>query len=165
MQAKDFNHFSVRPLTQDDLPAVLQIEKVSYLEPQQTPWSRESFEAEMAKPYARAYVLTDDETDSTVAGYIVFWLQAEACSLLNVAVNLSFRGLGFGEQLIRAMIKDVVREEYPRIVLEVRASNEGAIRLYQKIGFKETHRRLGFYKDGEAALVMELKTSEITGLQ
>jgi ribosomal protein S18 acetylase RimI-like enzyme len=57
-----------------------------------------------------------------------------------------------------------VREEIPRTVLEVRASNGGAIRLYEKAGFKKTHERKGFYSDGETAWVMELKTSDITTL-
>lgn len=126
------------------------------------PWSRTQFEAELHKSHAKFLVLTDDETDSVVVGYIVYWVQVEGASLLNVCVAPKFRGLGFGEQLVRTMIKDVVREEIPCTRLEVRASNQAAISLYQRIGFKKTHEREKFYSDGETADVMELKTSDLS---
>ena len=119
------------------------------------------FVAEMERPYARIYVLTDDETDSLVLGYIVFWIQTEGASLLNVCVNPKWRSLGMGHKLMQVMINEVVREEIPRIVLEVRKSNERAIALYERIGFRTTHERKKFYQDGESALVMEIKTSDI----
>ena len=66
-----------------------------------------------------------------------------------------------GHKLMQVMINEVVREEIPRIVLEVRKSNERAIALYERIGFRTTHERKKFYQDGESALVMEIKTSDI----
>ena len=109
-------------------------------------------------------VLTDDETDSIVVGYIVYWLQAEAISLLNVAVDPNWRGFGFGMKLMQAMIKETVQEDISKIILEVRESNSSAIALYNTIGFKVTHTRKNFYSNGETALVMEIKTSEASGL-
>jgi len=151
------NSVSIRPAVSDDLEQILAIEKVSYPEP----WGSDHFIEEFKKPFARTLVLTDDETDSIVVGYIVYWLQAEGVSLLNVCVNPKWRTLGFSKMLMHAMINEAVREEIPRIVLEVRESNTEAIALYQRIGFKTIHERKGFYHDGETALVMEIKTSEI----
>jgi ribosomal-protein-alanine N-acetyltransferase len=147
---------SIRPLVEDDLKKALMIEAQSY--PQ--PWSKSSFEAEMTKPFTRALVLTDDETDSIVIGYIIYWVQADGISLLNVAVDPKWRGFGFGLKLMQAMIKEAVQEDIPRIILEVRESNKNAVALYQSIGFKITHERKKFYSDGETALVMEIKTSD-----
>ena len=150
--------FSLRPASSDDLEQILNIEKASYPEP----WSSDHFIAEMQKTYARVLVLTDDETDSVVGGYIVYWLQVEGVSLLNVCVHPKWRGLGFAMKLMQGMIREVVRDEIPRISLEVRESNREAIALYQRIGFKLTHHRPGFYKDGESAIVMEIKTSDVS---
>lgn len=149
------NAVSPRPATPEDLPQILKIEALSF--PQ--PWSESNFVAEMNKPYSNFIVLTDDETDSVVVGYIVYWAQGEGASLLTLAVDPKWRGFGFGQKLLHLMLNDIVKQEIPKITLEVRKSNEGAIRMYEKVGFKTLHVRPGFYQDGEDALIMELKTS------
>jgi ribosomal-protein-alanine N-acetyltransferase len=151
---------SPRPASVDDLTAILEIERESYPEP----WSEIHFQKEMNTAYSRVMVLTDDETDSIVLGYLVYWLQAEGVSLLNVTVAPKWRGLGLSRILLSTMINETVREEIPRIILEVRASNEQAIGVYEHIGFKRTHERKGFYSNGESAIVMELKTSDIPAI-
>lgn len=151
---------SLRPLVEDDLKQVLQIEAKSYPEP----WKMGHFQLELEKPYTRALVLTDDETDSIVIGYIVYWVQVEGVSLLNIAVDPNWRGFGFGNRLMQAMIKEAVADDISRIILEVRESNKNAIELYEKIGFKVTHARKNFYSNGETALVMEIKTSDATSV-
>ncbi len=149
---------SLRPGTEEDIPGILQIEKQSHPEP----WSDSHFRQELSVPYSRILVLTDDETDSIILGYLVYWLQAEAVSLLNVTVAPACRGLGFSRILIGAMVNEAVREEIPKVILEVRESNETAIRVYERMGFKKTHERKGFYSNGETAFVMELKTSDLS---
>ena len=64
------------------MDAILAIEKASYPKP----WGRDQFGHEWTLPYSRFLVLTDDETDSLVIGYLVYHLQAEAVSLLNLSV-------------------------------------------------------------------------------
>jgi ribosomal-protein-alanine N-acetyltransferase len=151
---------SLRPGTPEDLPLVLEIERESYPEP----WTENHFRQEMTLPYSRFLVLTDDETDSIVLGYIVYWLQAEGASLLNVTLAPKWRGLGLSRILLSAMVNETVREEIPKVILEVRESNEKAILVYEHFGFKKTHLRKAFYGNGESAQVMELKTSDINPL-
>jgi ribosomal-protein-alanine N-acetyltransferase len=151
---------SPRPASVDDLPAILEIERESHPEP----WSEIHFQKELDTPYSRVMVLTDDETDSIVLGYLVYWLQAEGVSLLNITIAPKWRGLGLSRLLMSTMINEAVREEIPRIILEVRASNEQAIGVYEHIGFKRTHERKGFYSNGETAIVMEVKTSDIPAI-
>ncbi len=148
---------SPRPAASDDLEQILSIEKLSYPEP----WSSDHFIEEMQKTYARVLVLTDDETDTVVSAYIIYWVQAEGVSLLNVAVNPKWRGLGFAKKLMSVMINEAVREEIPRIILEVREGNLDALSMYEKIGFKKTGARKSFYSNGDTAIIMELKTSDI----
>lgn len=148
---------SPRPACPDDLDQVEAIEAQST----PNPWSREGFEKELSTPWARFLVLTDDETDSKVFGYINYWLQVEGVSLLNIAIAPEWRGLGLSRRLMALLINEAVREEIPRIVLEVRESNLPAIRLYESCGFKTTHERRDFYSNGESALVMEIRTEGI----
>lgn len=150
-------HLSLRPAVPEDLPQVLAIERESYPEP----WAASNFESEFSIAHSRFLVLTDDETDSLVLGYIVYRVQAEGVSLLNVALAPKWRKLGLSRILLAAMVNEAVREEIPRVVLEVRASNQTAIQVYQAIGFRKTHERKNFYSDGETAWVMELETSDI----
>lgn len=147
---------SLRPAVADDLKQMLEIEVQCYPEP----WKKTHFLDEMQRSFARLLVLTDDETDSIVAGYIVYWVQAEGISLMNMAVDPKWRGFGFGMKLMQAMIKEAVDGDIPRIVLEVRESNTSALKLYERIGFHVTLKRKKFYSNGETALVMELKTSD-----
>ena len=147
---------SLRPAVTDDLKQIMEIEVQSYPEP----WKKTHFLDEMQKSYARILVLTDDDTDMIVIGYIVYWVQSSGISLLNVTVDPKWRGFAFGMKLMQAMIKEAVHEDIPRIILEVRESNAHAISLYQQIGFKETHQRKKFYSNGENAIVMEIKTSD-----
>jgi ribosomal-protein-alanine N-acetyltransferase len=149
---------SLRPAVLEDLPRVLEIERESYPEP----WSRAHFEGEFSLPYSRFFVLTDDETDTVVLGYIVYRLQAEGVSLLNVALAPKWRNLGLSRILMSVMVNEAVREEIPKILLEVRESNTRAITVYESMGFRKTHQRKQFYSNGDTAWVMELKTSDIT---
>ncbi len=150
-------NLSPRPACLEDLDSVLKIEASSH----PLPWSRSGFEKELSTPWSRFIVLTDDETDTLVFGYVVYWIQTEGVSLLNITVGPEWRGLGLSRKLMQLMIQETIREEIPRILLEVRESNQTAIRLYESCGFKKTHERKGFYADGESAWVMESRTEGI----
>lgn len=148
--------FSIRDASLDDLDSIMEIDALAF----PRPWSRSQFLEEMKLPYSRLWVMTDEETDEIVSAYLCFRLQAEACSVLTIAVAKEFKGHCHAEKLLRKMISWVVKEEYPRILLEVRASNRAAQALYQKVGFTLEGTRKGFYADGEDAQIYVLKTSD-----
>jgi [ribosomal protein S18]-alanine N-acetyltransferase len=147
--------FGLRPATEDDLSPILEIETKVHL----APWSLENFRSELTKPYSRFLVLSDDDTDCRVAGYIVFWGLEDGFQILNLAVDLPFRGLGMGKRLVGQAIKEALRKGAQAITLEVRKSNRAAIQLYQGMGFAITQLRKGFYSNGEDAFVMSLDLS------
>lgn len=75
--------------------------------------------------------------------------------LVSIAVREPFRGMGIGSSLLSetlSVMKRVYRAE--SIYLEVRVSNERAIRLYEKFGFRKARIIKGYYSDGEDAYVM-----------
>ena len=139
--------FSLRPITPDDLPQLITIEKQVH----PAPWTEAHFAAELTKPYSYFYVLTDDETDSRIAGYIVCWMMFDDCQILNLVVDLPFRGLGMAKLMIRKAIGLALNKNIKKVVLEVRKTNMPAIQLYQGLGFTITKILKGFYGNGEDA--------------
>ncbi len=144
--------FSLRPATVDDLLKIVEIEKRSNI----SPWAEENFKAELFKPYSHFLIFTDDETDSIVAGFIIFWSMFEECQILNLAIDESYRRLGLAKQLIRKASSLAMQHGIKKVVLEVRKSNSPAIHLYQGLGFVITHIRKRFYGNGEDAYQMSL---------
>ena len=146
------NSNSLRPATEDDIAQILAIEKVV----QAAPWTEENFRAEMAKPYSHFLLMTDDETDSKVCGYIVFWLMFDECHILTVAVGLPHRGMGYAKLMIQRAVTMALKKGIKKILLEVRKSNAPALQLYQSMKFVITHVRKAFYTNGEDAYQMAL---------
>jgi len=148
----DTQAFSVRPATQDDVAKLLEIEARI----QVAPWTRENIEIELSKPYSSFLVYTDDETDSEIAGYIVYWMMFDECQILTLGVDISYRGIGVAQKLVRQAVQQAVAKNVKKVLLDVRKSNLAAIQLYQKLGFVIIHVRKSFYSNGEDAYQMAL---------
>jgi ribosomal-protein-alanine N-acetyltransferase len=75
----------------------------------------------------------------------------------NIAIREEFRGLGYGEALLRSLLELGQALGCATATLEVRPSNFPAISLYTKLGFRESGRRKAYYTDTrEDALVMKV---------
>ncbi len=143
--------FSIRRMTEKDLDEILAIEQASY----KTPWSRRAFESEINARHAFPLILGRPDS-SSVLGYVCYWLTLDECHILNVAIHPRFRRMGLASQLIDHLLEICQREGVLRYFLEVRVSNEGAISLYRKYGFKVCGVRRRYYGDtGEDALIMQ----------
>lgn len=146
-------NWSIRPISRDDLSKVAEVEVRAHI----APWTAKHFEEELIKPYSRTLLLTDDETDEKIAGYVVFWVLGDESQILNVAVDPDYRGRGYGRLLVLRAIHLARLENISNIRLEVRKSNTVAIALYQALGFDICQVRKRFYSDGEDAYVMKLR--------
>ena len=143
---------SIRPATPDDLDSILAVEGKVHL----APWSRDHFLGEWEKPYSTTWVLTDDETDTRILGYAVFWVLDDSVEILNIAVALENRGLGFAKLFLQRIIREGLARGAKRLILDVRKSNLPAVGLYQRAGFAITQYRKAFYSNGEDAYHMTL---------
>ena len=148
--------YSIRPVTEDDVSAIAQIENTVHV----APWTEANIFEELGKPFGRFLLMTDDETDEVVAGYICYWMMMEEAHILNVATDLPFRGKGVAKFLVRKAIQEAQQKEIKRVILEVRKSNEAAIGLYQTLGFTISHVRKAFYSNGEDAYSMALELND-----
>jgi ribosomal-protein-alanine N-acetyltransferase len=98
------------------------------------------------------------EVAGRIVGYIGFWKIIDEGHITNIAVHPDFRGLGYGRELIAAMILKAKEMELIAITLEVRKSNKAAISLYESFGFVSSGIRKKYYSDNnEDALIMWLK--------
>jgi ribosomal-protein-alanine N-acetyltransferase len=140
---------AIRPMRRGDLEdGVLAIERETY----PIPWSRRMIEAELVRPDGICLVA---EHDRAVVGYILVSLQVDVWHILNVTVHPLHRGRRIGEALIAAVFRLADRRRHAGYTLEVRVSNERAIRLYRRLGFVAHGVRPRYYSDnGEDALIM-----------
>jgi len=139
----------VRPMHKDDLEAILEIERVSF----GTPWSLESFKAELKdNEYARYLCL---ELEGQVIGYMGLWFILDEGHITNIAITPNHRGQHWGGFLMRSVMKKMVDQGMERMTLEVRVSNNQAQSLYKRLGFTSAGVRKGYYADnGEDAIIM-----------
>lgn len=143
----------LRLLVETDLPAVLAIEKASFL----APWSRASFVHELHNPHSQ---LTAAEQDGQVIGYLCCWYVVDEIHILDIAVHPAHRRKGVGAQLLRHAMTEGRRRGACSANLEVRRSNLAAIALYEQFGFQSVTVRARYYSDGEDALVMVCSWTE-----
>jgi len=74
--------------------------------------------------------------------------------VVSIAVLDEHRRKGFGSVLVNEAINGVKNIQCSELYLEVRCSNNDAVRLYEKLGFSITQRLKAYYRDGEDAYVM-----------
>jgi len=76
--------------------------------------------------------------------------------VVSIAVMNEYRSKGFGSALVNESIKGVKIRQCSELYLEVRCSNNDAVRLYEKLGFSITQKLKAYYRDGEDAYVMAI---------
>ncbi len=136
--------FSIRKATEDDLQSVVEIEERNSKE-RSKPWPIKIFREELKQENGRFYVLTDDETDEKVAGYVLYRVYQEHSEILNVSIDPAFKRKGNGALLVRTAVNDALKCGCRRMFLEVRKSNDAAIQLYHSLNFEITRVRKNYY--------------------
>jgi len=76
--------------------------------------------------------------------------------VVSIAVMDEHRGKGFGSAIVNEAIYGVKIRQCSELYLEVRCSNNDAVRLYEKLGFSIIQRLKAYYRDGEDAYVMAI---------
>ena len=91
-----------------------------------------------------------------MVGYIDFFITFDSASVARVCVANEYRRNGIAKALIEKMVEVCKKQAEPveNITLEVRESNEAAIELYKKNGFKTITKKKLYYSDGEDAIYM-----------
>lgn len=135
---------------EQDLEGVLAVESASFT----NPWTREMYAWELQnRSVCHIYVVRTRK--HRVAGFCAFWLVFDEIHINNVAILPELRGRGIGTALMRRVMEEARRLGAKRATLEVRASNEGARKLYERLGFYVAATRRNYYSHPvEDALIL-----------
>jgi ribosomal-protein-alanine N-acetyltransferase len=135
-------------MQEDDIPAVLKIEKISFT----TPWSEQDFLNELYKKNALSRVAV---FEGNVIGYLYVYYRLHESHILNLAVHPDFRRQGVATILMDEAIRELKQRGCTFIYLKVRILNTSAQRFYELFGFKAESIRKKYYDNpDEDALVM-----------
>lgn len=138
----------IRPMLDEDVPVVAQIEEATF----SMPWSAEDF-FDMIRRDNMTYLVA--ELDGKIIGGAGMRNILGDGEITNVAILADYRGCGYGKKLVGELLKAGEVLGARAFTLEVRVSNEPAIRLYQSLGFVSEGIRPGFYeRPREDALIM-----------
>ena len=118
------------------------------------PWDEASIHAELDNPLA--LWLAAEDAEQHVLGYVGSQSCFEDADILNVCVAPEARRRGIAEALMLELERRLLPKGVEKITLEVRASNEPALRLYKKLGYTQLGLRKGYYeKPREDALILQ----------
>jgi len=135
-------------MRRDQLDQVLDLEARAF----EHPWSPELVARELEQDHSLIVVVS---TEERVAGFVIAWLVVDELHILNVAVDPAFRRRGLARLILGELLDRAERCGFSLATLEVRVSNEAAIRLYECLGFRTVGLRRRYYADGEDALIMQ----------
>ncbi len=161
----------IRPMTPWDVPEVLELE--AQLFPQDA-WPAHFYHEELAqagphgardahgRPSTRDYrVVVRDESATAdglrpgaIVGYGGIMVVGDIADVQTIGTAPTSQGRGLGALQLRWMLQEAVVRGAEALMLEVRASNAPAQRLYTRHGFERVHLRRGYYPGGEDAWVM-----------
>lgn len=135
-------------MTAAHVPQIAALEKICFVDP----WSEASIASELANELALWLVALDGDT---VSGYVGSQSVMGEADMMNVAVAPAYRRQGIAEALVKELIARLAAKAVTSLTLEVRASNEAAQGLYEKLGFVQVGRRPRYYSHPrEDALIL-----------
>jgi ribosomal-protein-alanine N-acetyltransferase len=161
----------LRPMTIEDLPGVMVLEEELFAP---DTWTEAMYRDELSRPDTRFYLVAefhlegdDDEEDAVtepvMVGYGGLIAYDDEAHVATLGVTKALQGEGVGSLLLDALLAEADKRS-PVVLLEVRAGNEAAQRLYQRRGFTEIGRRRGYYQpSGADAVVMRRKRVRALG--
>lgn len=142
-----FNEISVMAMEREHISQVAEIEKICFSEP----WSEETVLDAFEKG-TKFFVAT---LGSLVVGYVGISCIIDEGYITNIAVLPEYRNRGIATSLLNRLFSLASDTDLSFISLEVRESNEKAISIYDKLGFKNEGLRKNFYSNPkENALIM-----------
>ena len=139
----------LRPMLEADLTDVMMIEAAAY----SFPWTQSIFQDCFKKNYYN-YVLEDNQL---LLGYgLMLIAHPLEAHILNICIHPDHQSCGYGRILLNYLIDVARKKQAEEVLLEVRPSNEAAMRLYHKMGFNQIGIRRNYYpaKDGRENALM-----------
>ncbi len=144
----------IRAMTERDIAPIAALEKLCFSDP----WCEAAVASELKNPLSLWLVY---EKEGEVLGYIGSQSVLPDADVMNLAVAPRGRRQKIATQLLTELCTELENNGVEQLFLEVRASNEPAIALYEGFGFQQVGRRPKYYVNPtEDALILrkELKS-------
>ena len=139
---------TIENMNESHIAQVAELEKICFSDP----WSEMSVASELKNPLSCWLVA---EEGSVVAGYVGSQTVIDETDMMNVAVHPDYRRKGIAEKLVIELVEALKLRGSHCLTLEVRASNEPAKALYEKLGFVQVGLRRNYYRNPkEDALIL-----------
>ncbi len=142
----------ITPIQETDFDILFEIEQNAHL----VPWSKGTLLNNQGERYLNLKLTEQNQ----IVGFAICHKTLDEATLFNIAIDPKFQGKGYGKQLLCELISQLKQQDIVTLWLEVRESNQNAIRLYQSLDFVEVDIRKNYYptNDGgkENAVVMAL---------
>ena len=149
--------FSVRDAKPEDSTVIASIEEGNFSDP----WSKDNIEGFILSEHTLSLVIFDRENGDEIIGHILTTYAGESfpeggeSEIDTFAIANESKGRGAGKRLLEEYFKRLSELNIKKTALEVRVSNEAAINIYKKYGFRTVNTRKNFYKDpDEDAYIM-----------
>ena len=139
----------MRSWTKKDIDQIARIEAFSFRDP----WTKGNLLDVLKYPYYHSFLA---EEGGQVCGYGCMIVMFENAEIANIAVASPYRGRGLGRAILERMHYTAKSLGAERCILEVRVSNETAIRLYEKCGYTAYGIRERYYGNEDALLMQKV---------
>ena len=136
----EVSDISIRAMTLEDLPSVMRIENTCFSDA----WSEQSFRDDLGN---ENYCYLAATVEDQLVGYCGYLKAIDTADIVNVAVDPDFQRKGIGGLMLEALMDHGIRNGVSVFFLEVRMTNETAVRLYRKAGFEQIGVRKKYYTD------------------
>ena len=150
---------ALEPMREADVPTVQEIERRIF----STPWPRNAYYRELSSRNSAYYVVLRRDgapadrglAPDEIVGYGGMWRMYDEAHVTTIGVRHDAQHQGYGRIIFAGLVQAAYDMGAKWVTLEVRASNDNAMRMYENFGFKVIGRRKGYYTDnGEDAIVM-----------
>ncbi len=147
----------IRPSGKDDLDFLEQLENQSF--PGFQRGSRQSIARGIQSGFQE--VLIAENKGRKPVGALTLFKYARALRIYSIAIRPEYQNKGVGSYLINHVITQANKQNYERIILEARVSDPKLVSWYQSRGFTITEKVKDYYREGEDAYKLELKTQAL----
>jgi [ribosomal protein S18]-alanine N-acetyltransferase len=146
---------TIKPISVDEIESIVILDRLCF----GGLWSIDSYRRELTNDNSHFLGVSIDRTlepeTAGIIGFGCFWAILDEAHITLLGVHPQYQRQGLGTLLLTALLDKARSIEMARATLEVRASNQGAIDLYERFGFQTVGRRKKYYQDtGEDGIIM-----------
>jgi ribosomal-protein-alanine N-acetyltransferase len=145
----------VSPISVDEIESIVTLDRLCF----GGLWSIDSYRRELSNENSHFLAITvnpdlEPETNGII-GFGCFWAILDEAHITLLGIHPQYQARGLGQLLLCSLLDRARKIEMARATLEVRASNLGALHIYEKYGFQTVGRRKKYYQDtGEDGVIM-----------